>query len=522
MLRTVLAGAESLVEVTDFLPHGSTGRIIRRARVLRGPADIAVEVVPGPGARDVHAWSAGVAVDGMVVSAGVPFVLRTAPPPAPARPRRRLIATAHTRLGTGEELVVTIEPRRSRTDPLSPDAARRLEERAVTTWRRMGGRAGVAGRYGPDASRSALVVAALSGIAGGPVEAPVTSLPRLVGGERNRDGRHVSPATAAAWAETAAAIGLTEESEAATRWLVDTLAHEPPLPAALAPDGGMPGGEATLRSATGSSGMPGWRRSQPVVSGSDAGDRRSAEPVAAAIAACAHLARGPAGPSVLSGWSRLAVHADWIADHWADPDASIWDDRGPDRSWTSPRLATRRALAAAVAEARRRNPLDLDAAGWQVAVRDLERWLRDTAVGNGGILRANVPGAADAALARVAFWGPWPADDPVTRATLAHIETRLGNGAWLGPYAEELDDGLPGTEPASVTATLWLARALATAGRWDEAHERMEAAATLAGTLHLMPESVDPTRRAALGNRPSASAHVAFIEAAVALASAPS
>jgi hypothetical protein len=42
-------------------------------------------------------------------------------------------------------------------------------------------------------------VKALSGT-GAPVSSPVTSLPRVVGGERNRDGRVVRPVVAAAWA----------------------------------------------------------------------------------------------------------------------------------------------------------------------------------------------------------------------------------------------------------------------------------------------------------------------------------
>ena len=515
VLRTLLAGAESLVEVSDFLSVAASGRIVRRLRVLRGPADVCVELVPGPAARDVHTWSSGVAVDGMIVSCGLPFALTTVPPPAPARPLRRLLARAAARIDTGGELVVTLEPAGTRHDPLSPDAARRLEQRAAMAWRRVSGRAGIAGRYGVDAARSALVVTALAGAGGAPVESPVTSLPRIVGGERNRDGRIVAPVTAAAWAEAAGAIGLTEESELAVAWLVAALDHEPPLPAALAPDGSHPPGEATL------AGLAGWRRSQPVVSGSDAGDRRSAEPSAAAIAAAATLARGPSGPSVLSGWTRFAVHADWLAEHWSGSDASVWDDRGPDRSWCSPRLATRRALLLAAAEARRRNPLDLDAAGWQVGVRDLEAWWRTSGVGEGGVLHSGLGGAVDAALVRVAPWGPWPAGDPVVTATVAHVERRLGDGPWVVPYSEEVDDGLPGTEPASVVATLWLARALAAAGRWDEAHERMEAAGALGGPLHLLSESVDPTLRTPLGNRPSAAAHVAFLQAALALDRAP-
>jgi GH15 family glucan-1,4-alpha-glucosidase len=109
----------------------------------------------------------------------------------------------------------------------------------------------------------------------------------------------------------------------------------------------------------------------------------------------------------------------------------------------------------------------------------------------------------------------------VVTATVAHVERHLRDGPWVLPYSEDVDDGRPGTEPASVVATLWLARALASAGRWDEAHERMEAVGALGGPLHLLSESVDPTLRSPLGNRPSAAAHVAFLQAAVALDRAP-
>jgi GH15 family glucan-1,4-alpha-glucosidase len=64
---------------------------------------------------------------------------------------------------------------------------------------------------------------------------------------------------------------------------------------------------------------------------------------------------------------------------------------------------------------------------------------------------------------------------------------------------------------------LWLARSLALGGRWEEAHLIMEAAVDLAGPLHLLPTSVDPSSGEPLGNRPSAEAHVALISAALAL-----
>jgi GH15 family glucan-1,4-alpha-glucosidase len=292
-----------------------------------------------------------------------------------------------------------------------------------------------------------------------------------------------------------------------------------------------------------------------VVAGTNAPDRISVEPVSAVVAAGADLTDRAAGADMLAHWDRVVVHADWLADHWDRPEASVWDLGGPRRGWVAPRLAARRALSLAAASARRRNPLDLDAAGWLVAARQIERWLASKGVDAGGVLRpfaaadggsaagldggsvrpgeagagaeggagwtGSLAGGSDAALVRVAAWGPWPPDDVVVRNTIDRVIERNGDGPWIRPWPADLDDGRTGTEPASVTATLWVVRALALARRWEEAQERLDAVLTLAGPLGLLPESVDATTGDALGNRPSAAAHLALVEAALALGRSP-
>ena len=525
ILVTRLVGTESLVEIEDFLPWGDgspLGRVIRRLTVLRGPADVAVEVVPSGDPRDVAVWSEGMAFAGVTVRCGLEFTLTAVPPPAPARRRRRILGTAVCRLDSGQGLVVTLDPTGARADPLSGDAAARLADRTATAWRRY-----LAGaeRGGPSAAAgwpSLLVLKGLTGPDGAPVESPVTSLPRVVGGERNTDGRVVRPVTTASWALVSASLGLGEEAEAAARWMASALDHDAPLPSTLAPDGGAPPTEAHL------SHLAGWRGSQPVVAGTNAPDRLTIEPAAAVVAASAALSEGAAGADLLTHWDRVVAHADWLAEHWDQPDASVWDLGGPRRDWVAPRLAARRALSLAASSARRRHPLDLDAAGWQLAAREIERWLTSTGVDAGGVLKpfaqsegASAEGGSDAALVRVAAWGPWPADDVVVRSTIDRVLERNGDGPWIRPWPSDLDDGRAGFEPASVTATLWVVRALALDRRWEEAQERMEAVVALAGPLGLLPESVDSATGAALGNRPSAAAHVALIEAALALGRAP-
>jgi len=511
VLVTLLRGVESLVEVTDLMPWDGgrgSGRIVRHVTVLRGPADIAVEVVPGVG--ELSVWSEGVSFDGTVVRCPAEFVIGSAPPPAPARPRRRAVARAVARLDTGAALVVTVDPSGTRGDPLSPDGAHRLIGRTAAAWRRVSGAADLDGPFADAAARSVVVLTALSGN-GAPVSSPVTSLPRVVGGERNGDGRIVRPVVAAAWARAAAAAGLAEQADAAVGWLAAALDHAPPLPSALAPDGSAPPSEAPL------TGLAGWRRSEPVLVGSNAPDRRTLEAAAAAVAAAAVL-----GGELEARWERVVAHADWLADHWQDPDASVWDLRGAPRPWVASRLATRDALARAATAARGRNPLDLDAAGWTVGVRAIERWLLHDAVASDGILRAtgdpDVPAEqTDAGLVRAAWLGPWPETDHVVRATLERVRSRNGDGEWIVPWPVELDDGLPGDEPPSVAATLWWARAAALTGDLDAAHGRIDAVVAAGGPLGLLPESFDPRTATALGNRPSAEAHASLLDAVLTL-----
>jgi len=441
-----------------------------------------------------------------VVRCPVEFVTGSAPPPAPARPLRRAVVSGSVRLETGAALVLTVDPPGPAGDPLSPDAAERLLERTRTAWRRVVDAAVVDGPFVDLAARSVVVLRALSP-AGAPVSSPVTSLPRVVGGERNTDGRIVRPAAAAAWARAAAAIGLAEESDDAVAWLAGALEHEPPLPSELAPDGSAPPTEAPLTA------LSGWRHSEPVVAGTNAPDRPTTEAAAAVVAAAAAL-----GGELEARWDRVVDHADWVADRWQEPDATVWDLRGPARPWVAPRLAVRDALVRAADRARRRHPLDLSAAGWTVSVRAVEQWLLRHGLTSGGVVRSAAadgpdPEQWDVGVARAAWLGPWPPDDVVVRSTLDRVVSRNSDGPWLVPWPAELDDGLPGSEPPSVVATLWMARALALAGEADAAHERIEAVAGLAGGLGLLPESYDARSGLALGNRPSAEAHVAFLQA---------
>jgi hypothetical protein len=523
VVRTVLSTQDARVEICDVAPwdgQSPVSRMVRLVTVLRGPVDIDIDLVPGrafTAARDVSAWSAGVAFDGLVAHTSVPMELEAGV--SPGARERRLAAHGRIRMHAGDRLVVTLDDSGLRTESLSPDRATAVIERTTSAWRRTVEQAEVGGPWAGLARRSLLVLRALSmGTSGALVSAPTTSLPEQVGGERNFDGRIVRTTDVATWARVAAEVGMLEEADAAAEWLAAALDQGVPTASVLGIDGDPPPSERSLPH------LAGWRASQPVRVGSDAGDRLSAEPSAAILATATSLARSSAGISLLDRWGRLVAVADWVADHWSDRDAGIWDLRGTARPLLSPRLSARQALAGFGVLAWQRNPLDLDAAHWHdQRVRLEKELLAAAAKGRGGLtaMFGQAGDPVDASLLRVAWLGPWPAYDMVVETTIDKLAEQLSSGPWLHPYPVELDDGFGGEAGASVVATLWQARALAVIGRWEEANLIMEAVSALAGPLGLLPERVDPTTGEPLGNRPSAAAHLAFIEAALALAAGP-
>ncbi len=555
VVETVLdGGGGRRLSVRDFLPWSgpgasTDGRVVRVVRALSGPVDVEVEVVPAGAFRPPHevvASAEGLVVDGVMFRAGLPF---EAAPLHRDRPRWR----ATTRLEPGEGFVVSVE-RREAPPAASLDAALGLAGRTEAAWRSWVAPVAYDGPYREAVQRSLLAVRCLTGPGGAPVAAGTTSLPRRAGGERTADDRSVRWRDAAAAARILASVGMADDAEAAEAWLRRAASAAPlPWPPALDPDGQPVPAREEL-------GLAGWRASQPVVVGRPEGvvDIDLYGDVAAAIGASGAATRsgtatgGASGSGTAGGaaggaggagaltplsaaWPALRAAADWIAAHWAEPDAGVWESGGPGAR--PPDVARRPALLVAsrvqawfaldrlARVARAANPFDLDAAAWHEEARGILAWLESDGLAfDGGLRRDGAPSAGDepdAALLRVAWRGPWPAGHPIVRASVDRVLDRLGAGPLLYRYPEQVDDGWAGPDSPDLLASLWAVRALASLERWDEAHERMEAVVGLGGGLGLLSEAADPVSAELLGNLPSAGAHLAVIDAAVALAAGP-
>jgi GH15 family glucan-1,4-alpha-glucosidase len=108
-------------------------------------------------------------------------------------------------------------------------------------------------------------------------------------------------------------------------------------------------------------------------------------------------------------------------------------------------------------------------------------------------------------------------DDERMVRTIAAIREELDAGDGL-LYRYRRDDGLPGEEGAFLCCSFWLAECLARIGEAGEAQAVFDRASACGNDLGLFSEEVDPATGDALGNFPQGLAHLAHIDAAVALA----
>ena len=75
-------------------------------------------------------------------------------------------------------------------------------------------------------------------------------------------------------------------------------------------------------------------------------------------------------------------------------------------------------------------------------------------------------------------------------------------------------------EGAFLLCSFWLVDNLAKQGQVEQAHERFDALCARANPLGLLPEQIDPTSGAFLGNFPQAFSHIGLISSAVNLVQA--
>jgi GH15 family glucan-1,4-alpha-glucosidase len=504
--------------VSDFMPMGppATGiggdpRIVRRLRARGGPVDVTITADPRfDFGRAEPSWtlSGELAVarsgedrmafvspwpwrsDGSTMIAtgrvepNVPLFAQLRwgdPPPAEPSP-----ATLHT---------VTESYWREWVAP--PDAPLRR----------------VAARWHPWVERSELLLKLLSYADSGVfVAAPTTSLPEWPGGTRNWDYRYVWIRDAAFTAQVFLLLGHVAEARAYVDWAFQRALRL--------------GGEEELRTVYTVEGTPvpaevelphleGFRGSRPVRVGNGAADQRQLDIYGELLDAALLLER--VDPAFLrEHWSVIERLADGVTQLWRWPDQGLWEARSAPAHHVHSKLMCWVALDRASQIAQRLGKSE-PADRWRPVAEEIRSTIlaRGYDPVRGAFVQAFDRPVLDASALRIGLLGFLPPTDPKVLGTIAAVERRLADGAFVHRY--EGADGIDGREGSFLLCAFWLVESLAKSGQMDRAQAHWRSLLDIAGPLLLFSEEFDPGSNQPLGNYPQAFTHIGLLRAAFAL-----
>jgi hypothetical protein len=337
---------------------------------------------------------------------------------------------------------------------------------------------------------------------GAVVASPTTSIPEVLGADRNFDYRFAWVRDASLAASVAALLGRPEATRAHVGWLLERCLACEGVPVPVTDVHGDPvPDERELPRVSGLAG------SRPVRVGNAAKEQLQVDGAAFVAEAVWILA------ATGSGFGRDAYRAVvGLADHVAarppEPSAGIWEQRRPSlvtnadigRWLLFDRALRLRAIHEPWAWQRRRR--------WRQARADARRRVLGSLRDDGTLPLDHGGALADSTGLLLVVFGLLPRRDPraghLVDATLA--ELGIGDPpVALRRYHRDVDAGFEGEEAAFLPVSWWAVSALARLDRRDAAHALADRICE--ATPGLQPEMLEPEGAGALGNTPLVWSH---------------
>jgi GH15 family glucan-1,4-alpha-glucosidase len=394
--------------------------------------------------------------------------------------------------------------------PPAADLDRRFQH-TCTWWQRWADGRQYDGEWRDAVIRSALALKLLVYAPSGAIAAAATaSLPEEIGGERNWDYRYSWIRDSAFTIDSFLRLGCGGETEAYFWWLMHaTQLTAPRLRVLYRLDGGARTSERTLA-------LAGYRDSQPVNIGNGAAEQLQLDTYGELLQTAWLYA--DAGnridPDIAA---RLAALADFVCDHWASPDAGIWEVRSEPVHFTQSKMMCAIALDRAVRLAECGLLPTRNATRWRATAAEVRDFVetRCWSEEKRSYMRFADAAELDASVLLGVLHG-YPDQGGRLQLTVDAIRRELAEGPFVRRYTG--DDGIAGGEGAFLACSFWLVEALACVGRRDEARELMTELMSLRNDVGLLSEEIDPETGEFLGNLPQGLSHLSLIRAAFALA----
>jgi GH15 family glucan-1,4-alpha-glucosidase len=519
VLITRFLTADGVGEVEDFMPVGELRRgahrqrLIRRVVGVRGRMKFELRCAPrfdyGREPHRVHRNEHGALFE----ASSQRLAFETYTPIELAGGD----VTASFELSAGNSMTFVLEHAAGDYEPHGHSASetRELFEGTVAYWRRWLSQSRYRGRWREMVHRSALTLKLLTyQPTGAIVAAPTTSLPEVLGGERNWDYRYTWIRDAAFSLYALLRLGFTEEAAAFMDWLTNRVSDERaqgdgPLNVLYGIDGRGELPEELLDH------LEGYQGSSPVRVGNEAATQLQLD-IYGELVDSVYLYNKYGTPISHDSWEHLSRIVEWVCENWDQADEGIWETRGGRQRFTYSRLLCWVAIERALRIANTRG-LPADRVAWGVARDKIYRQIiaRGWHEGRRAFVQHYDTEVLDASvllMPLVKFLAP---TDPRWLSTLDAISEELVSDSLVYRYnIEASPDGLRGEEGTFSICTFWYVEALARAGRLDQARLVFDKMLTYGNHLGLYAEEIGPTGEQ-LGNFPQAFTHLALISAAV-------
>ena len=385
------------------------------------------------------------------------------------------------------------------------DSTKRVWERWLGFW-------SYDGPWKEEVARSALALKLLVYAPNGSIAAaPTTSLPEVIGGDKNYDYRYSWVRDSAFTLDALMRLGIPEQVQESFACLLRAVRETAPdLRPFYDMDGCVPTRHDTLDH------LRGYRDSSPVRYGNGAsgqlqlGSWGDLLETAALYCSEGNILDQPTGEMLASCIDRVAVL-------WSDKDSGMWE-LDEHRHYTSSKIAVWMAFDRALHLAEEGQLPDEHVAQWREQCDRLHAWIEERCWSDelGAYRGWAGEESLDAGILR-AMRMNYPETERLDR-TVDTIRERLAAAPGLVYRSSEH----VGREGAFVACSFWVVEALARLGRVDEACEEMELILPHANDLGLFSEEIDPESGELLGNFPQGLSHLALVNAAGAIEDASS
>lgn len=387
-------------------------------------------------------------------------------------------------------------------------------ERTLTQWKKWAAACTYAGPYHELVRRSALTLKLLiHAPTGALIAAPTTSLPEVIGGEKNWDYRFMWLRDAGLILDALQLAGYHDEVERYFKWLEDLCFEcNGTLRIMYSVDGSAYLPEETLDN------LEGYRNSSPVRIGNAAVRQRQLDVyghVIDALFVCSERMGLPVRPQL---WEIVRRFANDIVALWRQRDQGPWEVRDEPRHFLYSKLFCWVGLDRALRMAEKRGESGEYTRSWHEA----RGQIREAILQQGYNTEAEAftyafdDAMLDASVLAIPLVDFLPATDPRMLSTTAKIREYLSSDGLVYRNLANVRRG----EGTFTLCSFWMVENLALQGELDEARALFERSASHGSDLGLFSEEIDADSGELLGNYPQGFTHLGLIRAAARIAAA--